>query len=131
MAATRQTSRTYFRPLLHQVVDSRTNYPAGSDGEGNTAQFGEKTLTFHKESKRKNTEGIFGPVRGYQYEYETNSLPARSDSATLDLSAMTMENYSLAVLRLANTGQIFIMFTGVKMLAGKLQLRIIDTAILD
>jgi hypothetical protein len=101
------------------------------DLTSNTAQFGQKTLTFHKESKSKNTEGPFGPAKGYQYEYETNSLPARADSATLNLSAITMENYSLAVLRLANTGQVFIMFTGVKMVAGKLQSRIIDTAILD
>jgi hypothetical protein len=101
------------------------------DLASNTAQFGQKTLTFQKKSKRTNTQGPFGPVSGYQYEYETNSLAARSDSATLNVSAMTMENYSLAVLRLANTGQIYIMFTGVKMVAGKLQLRIIDTAILD
>jgi hypothetical protein len=101
------------------------------DLASNTAQFGQKTLTFHEESKRKNTEGPFGPAKGYQYEFQTYSLPARSDSAALNVSAMTMENYSLGVLRLANTGQIYIIFTGVKMLAGKLQFRIVDTAILD
>jgi hypothetical protein len=93
---------------------------------------GQDTLQiFRKESKHKNTEGPFGPAKGYQYEYETSSLPSGSDSATLNLSAITMENYSLAVLRLANTGQVYILFTGVKMVAGKLQSRIIDTAILD